>query len=288
MSYNAGRIERPHSVSVYPEDTLSRSNSRLPGPTMGLFGVYDGHGGEKAANYLKDNLHINILNQKQHLQEGNIREAILAGFLITDKQFRTTARAEGWNDGSTALVIILTNNKLVVGHVGDTRAVLCRGKRALEMTSDHKPDRPDELDRIESEGGEVTSDSATGWVPRVNGHLAVSRAFGDIRLKEPVSYVIADPELNEIILVPDDQFIIVASDGLWDVITNQEAVDTVRKCSDKSQAALMLVNRAMKLGSNDNITVLVVWLSWTIEYANLSNHSSFSSGLGDAQSATDG
>jgi len=235
---------------------------------IAFFGLYDGHGGDRAADYCTDLLHVNIFKQYRCFMEHNIPAAMKQGFIDTDKGFLSLAKGgdQKWRDGSTGLVLLLQNNKLFTAHVGDSRAVLCREKRAIELTDDHKPDREDEQQRIESIGGSVVSNSSTGWIARVNGHLAVSRAFGDIRLKTPSEFVTAVPELGEFILDHNDQFIIMASDGLWDVMINQEAVDIVRKCKDKKDASEELVNRALKLGSSDNITVIVIWLRWTIDF----------------------
>lgn len=75
--------------------------------------------------------------------------------------------------------------------------------------------------RVEKLGGKVEVSAQTGWVPRVQGHLAVSRSLGDIRLKEPVTFVSAEPEYSEYVLGPNDQFFLIASDGIWDVMHNQ-------------------------------------------------------------------
>jgi hypothetical protein len=79
--------------------------------------------------------------------------------------------------------------------------------------------------------------------------------------------VTSEPEVQQVELIPDDQFIILASDGLWDVFDNQEAVDTVRKVADKNKAAEELVKKALKLGTSDNVSVIIVWLTWNMEYA---------------------
>lgn len=123
----------------------------------------------------------------------------------------------------------------------------------------------------------MVNSEATGWIARVNGHLAISRSVGDIRLKEPVAGVIADPEISELEITPDDQFIVLASDGLWDVMTNQECVDLVRKCSDKNKAAEALVDKALKLGSADNVTALIVWFTWNLEHVSAATSTATSS-----------
>jgi protein phosphatase 1L len=256
----------PETIEKQVKTTSKRGFKKLRTGSVGIFGVYDGHGGGRCADYTADNLHINIMNEKEALKNDDFKTAFHKGFLNTDEQFLIKCREEGWMDGSTAVFVMLKNNRLMLGHTGDTRAVLCRGKKAIELTSDHKPDRQDEQERVEKLGGKVEVSAQTGWVPRVQGHLAVSRSLGDIRLKEPVTFVSAEPEYSEYVLGPNDQFFLIASDGIWDVMHNQQAVDIVRKCPDKYSASEQLVNKALKLGSRDNITALVVWLSWNMEY----------------------
>jgi protein phosphatase 2C len=126
--------------------------------------------------------------------------------------------------GSTAVVAVLGPRHLVISNCGDSRAVLCRGGAAVPLSADHKPDRPDELARIQAAGGRVIFwDGA-----RVFGVLAMSRAIGDSYLKP---YVVADPEVRVLERRDgEDEFLILASDGLWDVVSNEVACNVVRAC----------------------------------------------------------
>jgi len=94
----------------------------------------------------------------------------------------------------------------------------------------------------------------------------MSRSFGDIRLKEPLELVTACPDVTKEILTPADLFFIVASDGMWDVITNEQAVQLVLQCSSSGAASKMLVEEALKRGSRDNITAIVSFFLWDLEY----------------------
>jgi protein phosphatase 1L len=142
-------------------------------------------------------------------------------------------------------------DRLLVANVGDSRAVICRSGEAFALSSDHKPNRADERQRIEDAGGVVM------WVGtwRVGGVLAVSRAFGDRLLKQ---YVVAEPEIQEDTIEEGVDFLILASDGLWDVVTNQEAVSMVLSIEDAEVAAKVLGDEAYRRGSADNITCLIV------------------------------
>jgi len=155
-----------------------------------------------------------------------------------------------YDDGSAAIVTMVErdNNRVIIANSGDQRAVLCRGGSAIQLTTDHKPDDPNEILRIQSCGGYVTENK------RVDGVLALSRALGDNYLQPHVTY---EPELYFIENVPEDKFIILACDGLWDVVTNQQAVDIVQNSKDAVSAAAALRDLAHSLGSLDNISVIV-------------------------------
>lgn len=161
--------------------------------------------------------------------------------------------------GSTAVVAVVEERRVVVGHCGDSRALLCRGDGAppVALSSDHKPDRPDEQERIESAGGRVIF-----WEgARVLGVLAMSRAIGDGYLKPYVSSV---PEVTVTDLADGDECLILASDGLWDVVSNEAACEVARAClrrgRDKwcAEAAALLTKLALAKRSADNISVVVV------------------------------
>jgi protein phosphatase 2C len=166
--------------------------------------------------------------------------------------------------GSTAVVSIVTPDKIIVANCGDSRAVLCRNGVVLPLSSDHKPDRPDELRRIQASGGRVIYwDGA-----RVLGVLAMSRAIGDNYLKP---YVISLPEVVVMNRRDGDECMIVASDGLWDVVSSETACGVAKMClqaqrrpdeaiSDKgcSEASILLTKLALARQSSDNVSVVVV------------------------------
>jgi len=182
--------------------------------------------------------------------------------------------------GSTAVVIWLHedcdgNITILAANIGDSRAVLSRGKSAVQLTRDHKPDDPKEKSRIERLGGSVIwcGDTDLYGKPvkergifRVNGNLALSRAVGD---KSERPYVTAEPE---IIALPidnhrDDQFIILATDGLWDVMTSDDAVNYVHalleKGVSKGEVAIHIAKEALRRDTYDNVTVVVIWMDET-------------------------
>ncbi|KAK6140728.1 hypothetical protein DH2020_025526 [Rehmannia glutinosa] len=174
--------------------------------------------------------------------------------------------------GSTAVVAIVCSSHIIVANCGDSRAVLCRGKEPMALSVDHKPNREDEYARIEAAGGKVIQWNGH----RVFGVLAMSRSIGDRYLKP---WIIPDPEVMFVPRAREDECLILASDGLWDVMTNEEVCDIARKrillwhknngvtlplergegIDPAAQAAAeYLSNRALQKGSKDNISVVVV------------------------------
>ncbi|MED6207544.1 putative protein phosphatase 2C 59 [Stylosanthes scabra] len=200
------------------EDFYETRIDGVDGEIVGLFGVFDGHGGARAAEYVKQHLFSNLIKHPKFI-----------------------------SDTKSAIV----GDRLLVANVGDSRAVICRGGNAIAVSRDHKPDQTDERQRIENAGGFVMW--AGTW--RVGGVLAVSRAFGDRLLKQ---YVVADPEIQEEKVDSSLEFLILASDGLWDVVSNEEAVAMIKKIDDAEEAAKKLMQEAYQRGSSDNITCVVV------------------------------
>ncbi|OEL36863.1 putative protein phosphatase 2C 8 [Dichanthelium oligosanthes] len=252
-----------------------------------MFAVYDGHGSAEVSETCRERLHVVLAEEVARLQLGNgggedggarWKEAMLASFARVDGEVTAFQIAEAANkkpdpdapstEGSTAVVVVVEPRRIVVANCGDSRAVLCRGARPVPLSTDHKPDRPDELARIESAGGLVLN-----WHgPRVQGVLATSRSIGDFSLKPSVS---GEPEVTVTERTPNDEFIVLASDGLWDVLTNDEVINVARNClcgraamnlpddvhgKTASDAAALLVEFARRKGSRDNISVVVVEL----------------------------
>lgn len=128
--------------------------------------------------------------------------------------------------GCTATVVLITRTEIICANSGDSRTVLAKSGRAREMSEDHKPDNPGELSRIQRSGGFVEEG-------RVNGMLALSRALGDFEYKgnsqmgPKEQAVTAHPDVRIEPIDSQVQFVILACDGIWDVKTSQETVDTL-------------------------------------------------------------
>ncbi|KAK9829329.1 hypothetical protein WJX72_005218 [[Myrmecia] bisecta] len=216
---------------------------------VGLFGVFDGHGGPNAADFVQANLFNSLLNNPKF--GSDLTTAVVEAFVETDQNYLKADSGANRDDGCTAVTAVLVGQRLMVANVGDSRCVLSRSGQAVALSEDHKPNRQDERQRIENAGGVVVW--AGTW--RVGGVLAVSRAFGDRLLKR---YVVATPDIREETMTAEDEAMILASDGLWDVISNQDAVTLIKDIKDPEKAAKALTDEAYCRGSNDNISCVVV------------------------------
>lgn len=175
--------------------------------------------------------------------------------------------------------------KLFVAWCGDARAVLIRGRQGVRCTEDHRPERKDEKERIQRAGGIVVKDSYGIWrVGREESKLArelekrkkrdltnrwflsTSRSFGDLALKVPEPIVTASPEVKVIDLVPEDWAVVLASDGVFDVLSDQQVADILRNAvmegKDPVGSAKAIVQSALRAGSRDNLTAVVMRLGW--------------------------
>ncbi|WOL05503.1 putative protein phosphatase 2C 44 [Canna indica] len=216
---------------------------------LGLFAIFDGHLGDRVPSYLKANLFDNILKEPLFWRDPN--SAIKNAYCNTNKSILENSTQLG-PGGSTAVTAIVIDGKdLWIANIGDSRAVLCERGAADQLTVDHEPDA--ERSRIERQGGFVTI--FPGDVPRVNGQLAVARAFGDQNLKAHLS---SDPAIRHVLIDPTMEFVILASDGLWKVMKNQEAVDLVKPIKDPQAAAKRLTTEALARKSKDDISCVVI------------------------------
>ncbi|ESQ48903.1 hypothetical protein EUTSA_v10020827mg [Eutrema salsugineum] len=279
------RRDMEDAVSIHP--SLLQKNSE----NLHFYGVFDGHGCSHVAEKCRERLHEIVKQEAEAMAAGEWKETMVKSFQKMDKEVshrdckavaapngasrsvKSSCRCELQSPqcdavGSTAVVSVVTPEKIIVSNCGDSRAVLCRNGVAIPLSSDHKPDRPDELNRIQQAGGRVIYwDGA-----RVLGVLAMSRAIGDNYLKP---YVIPDPEVTVTDRTEEDECLILASDGLWDVVPNETACGVARMClqgaaaaeggddSDSahnacSDAALLLTKLALARQSSDNVSVVVV------------------------------
>jgi protein phosphatase 1G len=228
---------------------------QLPGQDwkhIALFGVMDGHGGEHVAHFCERYLPAEIARGPSH----DIGGALISAFHKMDEMLDEPDRLEELRSlanpsfmpssrslnahpdyvGCTACICCVTTNSLIVANCGDSRAVLCRNGQAVPLSEDHKPNCPQERQRIAKAGGSIER-SAYGRVVqfRVNGNLNLSRSIGDLEYKknpnlQPDEQMIcATPDVLEIARESGDEFFVIACDGVWDVMGSQDVVDFIRE-----------------------------------------------------------
>uniref|UniRef100_A0A3Q4H3D6 protein-serine/threonine phosphatase n=1 Tax=Neolamprologus brichardi TaxID=32507 RepID=A0A3Q4H3D6_NEOBR len=250
-------------------------------PALGMtdwsfFAVYDGHAGSKVANYCSKHLLEHIITASlgagntQGSQSGSdveaVKSGIRTGFLKIDEHMRSFSDLRNGMDrsGSTAVGILLSPDHFFFINCGDSRAVLYRNSQVCFSTLDHKPCNPRERERIQNAGGSV-------MIQRVNGSLAVSRALGDydykcVDGKGPTEQLVSpEPEVFVMVRAPEqDQFVILACDGIWDVMSNEELCEFVKSrleiCDDLEKVCNEVVDTCLHKGSRDNMSVVIVCL----------------------------
>lgn len=253
-----------------------------------LAGVFDGHGekGKRISEFAKSALSKSLFSHKD--LHNNPCMALESAFRDTQHQIERTHGPDAAESGTTAVACYQHKDRLLVANVGDSRAVLGRcdtarkgGLKAVELTSDHKPSRPDEKKRILDSGGKVDQLcfpvwNAGGGVRLMRGGpervmdssgfggLAMSRSLGDLSLRP---YVSSQPEVFERKLDNKDRCLVLATDGVWDQMSNQEAIDIASRVNDPAHAAREITNQARRRWQSetegllsDDITAVVVRL----------------------------
>jgi len=250
------------------EDSHTHILSLPDDPGTSFFAVYDGHAGAKVAEYAGKHLHKLIIKRKEYA-EGDIAAAIRNAFLELDEIMKTDESLRNESAGSTAVTVLIKDNKLYCANIGDSRCIASIKGNVEPLSFDHKPLNPDEFKRITEAGGFVQYN-------RVNGNLALSRAFGDYIYKNndektPLEQmVIPYPDVEEREITKDWEFIVLACDGIWDVMSNQEVVKYVREniaaglepeeiCESMMMKCLAPDGYMAGRGS-DNMTVVIVGL----------------------------
>ncbi|KAJ4365111.1 Protein phosphatase 2C 2 [Neocucurbitaria cava] len=235
---------------------------------LAFFGVYDGHGGDKVAIYTGEKLH-QIVTKQEAFKEGDLKKALQDGFLATDRAILSDPKYEEEVSGCTASVGIISKDKIYVANAGDSRSVLGVKGRAKPLSFDHKPQNEAEKARIQAAGGFVD-------FGRVNGNLALSRAIGDFEFKKSAELppeqqiVTAFPDVEIHDINQDDEFLVVACDGIWDCQSSQAVIEFVRRGIVAKQELSTICENMMDncLASNsdtggvgcDNMTMIVIGL----------------------------
>lgn len=245
---------------TYMEDKMS-FDIKLP-YGFSYYGVFDGHGGSEVSTYLKvhmrDIIRYHIMTS---FHDGPLSRVDVSSMLyeaikhiVNDIPYKLAMQT-----GSTAVIILRRDNTLWVANIGDSRAVMNKGHTSIQLTKDHKPDDPVEYTRIVNLGGKVIK-AFPGDVYRVNGVLALSRAIGDFGLAPHVTWKpdITVHEINNL-----NHYVFIATDGVWDVMSNNEVVDIINQkaMGNKWQEiGHTLITLARSRNSTDNIGCMLIIL----------------------------
>eukprot|EP00657_Telonema_sp_P-1_P012782 TRINITY_DN9577_c0_g1_i1.p1 TRINITY_DN9577_c0_g1~~TRINITY_DN9577_c0_g1_i1.p1 ORF type:complete len:362 (+),score=98.83 TRINITY_DN9577_c0_g1_i1:258-1343(+) len=254
-----------------------------------LFGVFDGHQGPEAADYCSKHMAGQVARQLEaaanagQQQHEGVEAAMTAAFEAIDTAFLLYAKRKKVKHGCTACVALVLDSWLYVANVGDSRAVLNKGGDALRCTKAHSPGDEDEKSRIRAAGGEVI---CLNGVWRVKVHnpeleakaklgncepwekpppmLAVSRSIGDRQLKLPHRLIDAKPDVTRFELGLKDDLLFIGCDGVFDVLTDQQAIDLASSAinEDRSpiEAARRVITKAYQLDAPDNLTGVAVYM----------------------------
>lgn len=232
---------------------------------INFYGIYDGHGGKFVSKYLQKKLPVFFINKKVYypIRTDYINDV----YNYLQKELKEKYYKQSNHCGSTCLVAAHykknNNEYLTILNSGDSRCVICHDNMAIPLTKDHKPYWPDEKRRIENLGGQIYND---GNDYRIKD-LSVSRAFGD---HDAHPYLINSPDIFRYKIEKNDKFIIMACDGIWDVLSNHDAVNFIlNECYDESfqnrikknvNIARKLAEYALFKGSTDNLTIIIIFL----------------------------
>ncbi|KAH3732712.1 protein phosphatase 2C [Pelomyxa schiedti] len=223
-----------------------------------FIGLFDGHGGKEVADFVSATLpgyFIGVLRDNEEevcktaYQQTQVK---CREYLGEDAEQKVVIQQVG----TTALVALVWGDHIFMSNAGDSRAILWRKDHAIRLSRDHKPTDADEYKRIRDLGGFVTE------IGRINGIIAVSRSFGDFFVQPLLN---PEPYISNTKLTDDDRFLLLACDGVWDVLTDDKAGEIVNLAldaygDDPEAAAYVLRDAAYLNGSTDNISVAVCLL----------------------------
>ncbi|KAL8943080.1 MAG: hypothetical protein Q9216_001280 [Gyalolechia sp. 2 TL-2023] len=255
-------------LDLQAEDLDKGFEAATPEKRLSFFGVYDGHGGDRVALFAGENIH-RILAKQEAFKKGDFEQALKDGFLATDRAILNNPKYEEEVSGCTASVGLISKTTIYVANAGDSRSVLGVKGRAKPLSFDHKPQNEGEKARICAAGGFVD-------FGRVNGNLALSRAIGDFEFKKSADLspeqqiVTAFPDVVAHNISDDDEFLVIACDGIWDCQSSQAVVEFVRRgiaakqtlskiCENMMDNCLSPSSETGGVGC-DNMTMVVVAL----------------------------
>jgi len=262
---STAKINQDRGVAIYPFTDLEN---------CGMFGVYDGHGraGEKVSEFVLQHLPAVLAAQGEALWS-DVGGTLKYAYVQVDSDLANEMDASV--SGTTAVTCLIKDNHCWLANSGDSRAIVMRksanGLKAVDLTSDHKPDSPGEMKRILSMGGHITPAGANGSPARVWHNLrglAMARSIGD-HAAATVG-VISEPEITEYDIVEDDFAIIIATDGVWELLSSQQVADICHgvKSGDVQEMTEVVAEQASYMWKveegdyRDDITLIIIKLPW--------------------------
>jgi protein phosphatase 2C family protein 2/3 len=273
-------MEDAHALVLDLDEGKEESNA--------FFAVYDGHGGGTVAKFAGQNLHKRLVDEEMYKQR-QYDAALKRAFLGTDEDLLANPAHTRDPSGCTAVAaLVTTDGKIYVANAGDSRSVIGTKGEVKPLSFDHKPTSEVEKERIHGAGGYIE-------YGRVNGHLALSRALGDFEFKKNYSLspekqiITADPDVTCHEISEEDEFLILACDGIWDCLSSQQAVDFVRRqvaegkelteiCENMCEHCLAPDTSSGAGIGCDNMTVMIIailhnrtkeeWYKWVTDRVN--------------------
>ncbi|KAJ7044097.1 phosphatase 2C-like domain-containing protein [Mycena alexandri] len=249
-----------------------------------FFAVYDGHGGGTVAKFAGQNVHKRLVTEESY-KERQYDEALKRAFLGTDEDLLANPAHTRDPSGCTAVAALVTKDKIYVANAGDSRSVISVKGEVKALSFDHKPSNEVEKTRISGAGGYIE-------FGRVNGNLALSRALGDFEFKKNYSMspekqiITADPDVTCHDITDEDEFLVLACDGIWDCLSSQQVVNFIRyqisEGKDLQEIGEMMCEHCLAPDTSsgagigcDNMTILIVallhgrtkeeWAAWVTD-----------------------
>lgn len=265
-------------VRSYNEDRITimpkLSKSEKHGLTS-FFAIFDGHGGPSCADYLAENMHRVLARQLS--QDLSIQDSINSTFSLLEQNFISKSIQKNFdNSGSCAISLITDKEYLYLANVGDSRGLigLSKGKKVVQITDDHKPCMESEKNRIEKAGGVIIPGNRTNVSRVLPGRLSVSRTFGDIsaKLKQlggNPNVIISTPDIFKIKFNKNFDYLLLASDGVFDVLTNEQVNQAVTQALSSpgnlyerlTVAGNNVIDLSLQYRSSDNVTCIIISFS---------------------------
>ena len=228
-----------------------------------IFEIFDGHGGDEMSTYLQANL-AKIYKQNLLLNKGNIILSLKNAFLDADDEMRGQLNIEGLGSTGTLVHIIQGLGPILEvysANVGDSRVSLISPEHIIRLSYDHRTTDEKEKKRILESGMEIIDD-------RICGTLMLTRIFGNYEYKEENENdnnkgLICEPFISkiEIDLSIENQFLILASDGIWDILTEEEVQNIIKKYQDTQKICSIIIKKCLENEAWDNMSVFAVKLT---------------------------